>query len=120
MLPIKERAKKLVTVAVTSASTTCTKKEIQLAPRLLALDRIPCICYPVEFEKDQNKEVIQALINSGSEGNAMTFAYAANQGFTVQKTNIRAQKIGNLSLGTYGMVFASFQIVENQGRARFF
>ena len=38
------------------------------------LDRVPCFHYPVQGQKD--KEVIKALIDSGSKVNAMTPAYA--------------------------------------------
>ena len=40
----------------------------------MILDRVFCIYYPVQFQKD--KEVIKALIDSGSKVNAMTLAYA--------------------------------------------
>ena len=51
-----------------------TSKE---APKVI-LDWVPYIHYPVQFCKD--KETIQALINSGSEINAMTPAYAKKLG----------------------------------------
>ena len=47
----------------------------------MILDRVPCIHYPVQFQKD--KEVIKALINSGSKVNAMTPAYATQLGLQV-------------------------------------
>ena len=63
------QAKKLVSVSATSASVTGANKEAQE----VILDRVPCIHYPVQFQKD--KEVIKALIDSGSKVNAMTPAY---------------------------------------------
>ena len=62
------RVKKLVTVSATSASVTEASKEA-------TLERVPCIRYPVRFRKYQVDDT-QALIDSGSEVNAMHPAYA--------------------------------------------
>lgn len=53
---------------------------------LEALQRILYIQYPFQFQKDK----IQALINSDSEVNVMTPAYATKLGLTTQKTSVRA------------------------------
>ncbi len=70
------------------------------------LQRMLYIRYPVQF---QNNE-IQALIDSDSEVNAMTKAYATKLGFTTRKTSVGAQKINGLLLETYSMVLASFSL----------
>ena len=44
-----------------------------------ALKRVPYIYYPVQFE-GTNETQIQALIDSGSEVNAMTQAYTSRLG----------------------------------------
>ncbi len=72
-----------------------------------ALQRVPCIRYPVQFQGSQN---VKALIDSGSEVNAMTPAYAAELGLTTRKSSVGAQKIDGSSLETYGMVTASFSL----------
>ena len=69
-MPQTTQAKKLVSVSATSASVTGANKEAQE----VILDRVPCIHYPVQFQKD--KEVIKALIDSASKVNAMTPTYA--------------------------------------------
>ena len=56
----------------------------------VVLDRVPCIHHPVQFRKDKEEATIQALINSGSEGNVMTPAYAKKLGFWTQRTDIGA------------------------------
>ena len=56
------RVKKLVSVSATSTSMTDAREE--------ALERVPCIHYQVRFKKDADKAV-QALIDSGSEVNAI-------------------------------------------------
>ena len=71
------QAKKLVSVSATSASVTGANKEAQE----VILGRVPCIHYPVQFQKD--KEIIKALIDSGSKVNAMTPAYAKQLGLQV-------------------------------------
>ncbi|MCJ1349596.1 hypothetical protein MMC31_007837, partial [Peltigera leucophlebia] len=51
----------------------------------------------------------QALLNSGSEVNAMNPAHAKKLGFWIRKTDVGAQKIDGSSLDTFGMAIASFQ-----------
>ncbi len=84
----------------------------------LPLERVPCIDYPVRFKKDQAE--VQALINSGSEVNAMVPAYTAKLGFKIRPTDVRAQKIDSSTLEKFGMVLANFQVEDKLGRARFF
>ena len=98
-------------LSVTGASTAASKVRV--------LDRVPCICYLVQFCKDKGKDIL-ALLAPGSEINAMTLAYAAYLGLEVRVTNIGAQKINGSSLATYGMVIAAFQVVDKLGRSRFF
>lgn len=50
----------------------------------IELVKIPFIHYPIKYKKDQ----IWALIDSGNKVNTMNFAYAAQLGLKVQKTNI--------------------------------
>ena len=84
-----------------------------------SLQRVSCIYYPVQFQGDQAREV-RALIDSGSEVNAMTPAFAARLGLSVRPTGIGAQKIDGSALRTYGMAIAGFSIQDKSGRARFF
>ncbi len=78
------------------------------------LQRVPCIRYPVQFQKDQPK--VKALIDSGSEVNAMTPAFAAKLGLRPRPTNVVAQKIYGLPLKTYGMASARFSIQDSLGK----
>ncbi len=66
------------------------------------------IQYLVQFQEGQPN--IKALIDSGSEINAMTPVYAVKLGLTARKTSVGAQKIDGLPLKTYGMVSASFSL----------
>ena len=70
------QAKKLVSVLATSALVTGANKEAQ---KLIVLDQVPCIQYPVQFQKDQGT-TIWALIDLSSKVNAMTPAYAKQLG----------------------------------------
>ena len=97
------QAIKLVSVSATSASVTGASKQAWE----VILDRVPCIYYPVQFRKDKGA-TIQALIDSGSEVNAMTPAYAKQLGLQVRRTDVGAQKIDCSSLRTFGMVIAGF------------
>lgn len=79
-----------------------------------------CVCYPVLFQKDRGEAEIMALIDFGSEVNAMNPAYAAKLGLRVQRTDVGSQKIDGSSLDTYGMIIAVFQVLDKFGRLRFF
>ena len=103
--------KKLVTVSATSASGTKASKEI-------ILERVPCIRYPVQFQN--NKNGIQALLDSGSEVNAMNPAYAKKLGLRIRQTDVGAQKIDGSHLDTFGMVIAGFSLQNKLGKVRFF
>ena len=77
------------------------------AQRVRVLDRVPCICYLVQFQKDKSKDVL-VLFNSRNKVNAMTLAYMAQLDLKMQKINIDAQKINKSSLETYSIVIAAF------------
>ncbi len=72
---------------------------------LETLQCIPYIWYLVQIQGSPN---VKALIDSGSEVNAMTPTYVAELGFTTRKTSVGAQKIDGSPLETYSMASASF------------
>lgn len=88
---------------VTSTLTTITSKEADLP-----LKHMLYIYYSIYFKKNQAE--IQALINFENKVNTMTPVYASKLGLKVLPTNIRAQKIDNSIVKTFGMVSASFYI----------
>ena len=96
---------------MTFLSVTETNKEV-------TLKQVPYIHYPLRFRKDTIG--IIALVDSGSEVNAMTPTYATKLGLKVPKTDIGAQKIDGSTLETFGMILADFQVEDKLGRARFF
>ena len=71
-----------------------------------SLDWVPYIYYPLRFQKDTVE--VKALIDSGSEVNAITPAYASKLGLWVCQTDVGALKIDGSTLKTFGMVLASF------------
>ena len=83
------QAKKLVSVLATFLSVTGASKE---APKVRVLDKVACIYYSVQFRKDKGNDVL-ALLDSGSEVNAITRAYAAHLGLKVRVINVGVQKI---------------------------
>ena len=91
-----------MSVLATSALVTGANKEAQE----IILEHVSYIYYPVQFKKD--KEVIGALIDSGSKINAMTLVYVSKLGLRIRKTDIRAQKTDGSLLRTFGMVIAGF------------
>ena len=68
--------------------------------------RVPCIHYPVRFQKGQ--EQVKALLNSGSKVNIINLAFARKLGLYIRKTNVGAQKIDGSALETFEMVITDF------------
>ncbi len=79
----------------------------------VALKHVSYIWYPIQFQEGQP---IKALIDSGSEVNVMTPAYATKLGLTTQKTSVGDQKIDGSPLETYGMASARFSIQDSLER----
>ncbi len=79
------------------------------------LERVPYIWYPVTF-KDQT----EALLDSGSEVNAMSLAFAQQLGLKIRNPNVRAQKIDGTILETYEIIVSTFSMLNKDGRERFF
>ena len=104
-------AKKLVSVSATSTSVTGAREE--------ALERVPCIHYPVQF-KDTDRAPVQALIDSGSEVNAIHPSFVKQLGLSIRPTNVGAQKIDGTILDTHEMVVAAFSMEDKANRVRFF
>ena len=63
---------------------------------------------------------IQALLDSGSEVNAITLAYVAVVGLGIRSIDVGAQKIDRLILLTHGMVLAIFELEDKHGKTQFF
>ncbi len=89
-------------------STTDKKTEEEL-------ERVPCIWYPVTF-----KDPTEVLLDSGSEVNAMSHAFAHQLCLKIRKTNVGAQKIDDTTLETYGIVVSTFSVSDKDGKERFF
>ena len=84
----------------------------------VSLEWVTCIHYPLRFWK--NTIGVKALINSGSEVNAMIPAYILKLGLKIHHTNIGAQKIDGSTLKIFGMALANFRVEDKLRRARFF
>ena len=88
-------------------------KKVEAEDGTVQLERVQFIYYPICFQKDSAGA--GALLNSSSEVNAMTSAFALKLGFKSRSTNVRAQKIDDSTLQTFGMVLASFQLEDKLG-----
>ena len=84
-----------------------------------ALQCVPCIHYPVQFQGGQAVE-IRALIDSGSKVNVITPAFVAKLILFIHPTGIGLQKIDGSARKTYSMGIAGFSIQDKSDRARFF
>ena len=74
------------------------------------------IYYLINF----GKKSVSALLDSGSEVNAVYPAFAKELGLPIRPTDVGAQKIDNTMLTTYGIVVAAFLIEDKANRVRFF
>ena len=83
------------------------------------LEHISYIHYPVQFE-GTNKTQVQTLIDLSSEVNAMTPAYVSRLGLQARHTNVKAQKIDDSILQTFGLVLAHFKVEDKLPKAQFF
>lgn len=98
-------------VLAISALLIGVNKKVTLVP-------LPCINYPVQFQKDDSKT--RALLNNGSKVNAISPAYAEKLCLQVPKTDVSAQKIDGSILETFEMVITSFQVEGKLKKACFF
>ena len=86
----------------------------------VVLEHVFCIHYPVQFRKDANKTQVQALIDSGSEVNAIHPTFVKELGLPIKPTDVGAQKIDGTTLDTYRMVVAAFLVTDKANQVRFF
>ncbi len=99
-------------MAVLATSTSTTDKKTKEEE-----EQVSYIWYPVTF-KDQ--DLTEALLDSGSEVNTMSQAFAQQLDLKIRKINVGAQKIDGTTLETYGMVVSIFSVSDKDGRERFF
>ena len=82
------------------------------------LARVPCIRYPIIFRK--NSVPVLALLDSGSEVNAIHPTFAQELGLPIRTTDIGAQKIDGTMLDTFGMMVVAFLVTDKANRVKFF
>ena len=105
-----------MTVSATSTPVTVAREE-EVDENLGAnLARVPCIRYPINL----GKKSVSALLDLGSEVNAVYPAFAKELGLPIRPTDMGAQKIDGTTLETYGMVVAAFSVEDKANRVRFF
>ena len=91
--------------------------------REASLKQILYIRYPARFRRKNNKDKdkdVGALIDSGSEVNAMHPVYATKLGLHTSKIDVSAQKINGSHLDIFGMVIADCSVKNKLERVRFF
>ena len=127
--------KKLVSVSATSTPVTGTRAEtIETAEAVGTaevgengdesegecpnLARVPCIRYPITFRK---KSVpVSALLDSGSEVNAIHPTFARELGLPIKTMDFGAHKIDSIILDIIEMVFVAFSMTDKANQVRFF
>ena len=89
------------------------------------LERVTCIQYLITFPGDETQDSealdpVSALLDLGSDVNAIHLAFIEKLGLVVRTINVGAQKIDGTTLETYGMVVAAFSVTDQADRVRFF
>ena len=129
------KVKKLVSVLATSTPVTGTRAEIVETAKTFGtakvnedgnksegecpnLAQVPCIRYPITFRKKSVS--MSALLDSGSEVNAIHPTLAQKLGLPVRPTNVGAQKIDGTMLDTFGMVVTAFSVTDKANQVKFF
>ena len=120
----REGAKKLASVLTTSTLVTEDSEEAILVS-VKELEQVTCIQYLIAFPGGVTQDglalgPVSALLDLGSEVNAMHPAFAERLGLVVRTTNVGAQKIDGTTLETYGMVVAAFSVTDQAISIRFF
>ena len=113
---MKKESKKLVTVLATSTPVTVAKEE-EVSEHLEAnLARVPCIHFPINF----GKKPVSALLDSGSEVNAVYLAFAKKLHLPIRPTDVEPQKNDGITLETFKMVVGAFSVKDKANRVRLF
>ena len=105
-----------MTVSTTLTPVTIAQEEKVSKNLESNLARVLYIRYPINF----GEKSVLALLNSGSEVNAVYPAFAKELGLPIRPTDIGAQKINGTTLKTYGMVVKTFSVENKANQIRFF
>ena len=82
------------------------------------LAQVPCIQYPITFQKKSVS--VLALLDSGSEVNAIHLTLAWELGLSIRPTDVGVPKIDGIMLDTFGMVVTAFSVTDKANQVRFF
>ena len=127
--------KKLVLVSATSTPVTGTRAEtVETAEAVETAEvgedgnesegeypnptQVPCIRYPITFRKKSLR--VLALLDSGSEVNAIHPTFARELGLPIKTMDVGAQKIDGTMLNPFGMVVIAFSVTDKANQVRFF
>ena len=99
-------------------STEVGKGGVESKGEYLSLARVPCIRYPITFRKKSVSML--ALLDSGSEVNAIHPTLVQKLGLSIRPTDVGTQKVDGTILYTFGMVVIAFSVTDKANRVRFF
>ena len=78
---------------------------------------VPCIWYPITFCK--NSMPMSALLDSGSEVNAIYPIFARELGLPIRTTDVGTQKIDSTMRDTFEIVVVAFSVTDKANWVRF-
>ena len=136
---VSPKAKKLVLILATSTPVTKTREEavaeaVKTAKAIESIEvgkdgaeskgeypnltQVPCIRYLITFRKKSVS--MSALLDSGSEVNAIHPTLARKLGLPVRPTDVGRQKVDGTMLDIFGMVVTAFSVTDKANWVTFF
>ena len=115
---VTETREEAVETAEAVESTEFGKDGVESKGEYPNLTWVPYIQYLITFRKKFVS--ILALFDSDSGVNAIHLTLTRKLGLPVRSTDVKAQKIDNIILDTFGMVVIAFSIINKANRVGFF
>ena len=117
-MPVTETKEEAVETAKAIETAKVSKDGKESKDEYPNLARVPCIWYPISFRKKSIS--VSALLDSGSEVNAIHPTLAWELKFPIRPTDVGAQKIDDIMLDTFEMVITAFSVTDKANQVKFF
>ncbi len=107
-------AKKLAIIGNTSVPVTDSRKDLEEISVVRDLETVKCITWNVKL--NQSNEEVSTLLDSGSEANLISRAYAAQLPLKIMDTSWGLAIINKQQISTQDMIIAGFEITDSADR----
>ena len=97
-------------------SVTDSKEDLEKKSIVRDLETVKCITWNVKL--NEGNEEVSALLDSGSEANLISRAYAAQLSLKILDTSWSLATINKQQIKPQGMAIAGFGITDSEDRSR--